>query len=135
MKTLILLAGAAMLATTGPALAKPGHAKHGNKGQHARVLDHGQGGQFGFGRGGCPPGLAKKNPQCMPPGQHKKIFAVGQRLPLGYDAYTPYDQIPYDLRRQYGLGDDSRYIYRDDYLYRVDPTTLIVQQVLQGLLR
>jgi hypothetical protein len=133
MKTLILLAGAAMLATTGPALAKPGHAKHGNKGQHARVL--GQGGQFGFGQGGCPPGLAKKNPQCMPPGQYKKRFNVGQRLPYGYNGYTPYNQIPYDLRQQYGLSNDYRYVYQDDYLYRVDPTTMIVQQVLQGLLR
>ena len=31
-------------------------------------------------RGFCPPGLAKKNNGCMPPGQAKK-WAVGQRLP------------------------------------------------------
>lgn len=31
-------------------------------------------------RGHCPPGLAKKNNGCMPPGQAKK-WAVGQRLP------------------------------------------------------
>ncbi|MHB1219294.1 MAG: hypothetical protein ACYC1L_13955 [Alphaproteobacteria bacterium] len=31
-------------------------------------------------RGRCPPGLAKKNNGCMPPGQAKK-WAVGQRLP------------------------------------------------------
>jgi hypothetical protein len=132
MKTLILLAGAAMLATTGPALAKPGHAKHGKKGQHSRSVDYRH---FGYGQGACPPGLAKKNPQCMPPGQYKKRFQVGQRLPYGYDSYTPYNQIPYDLRRQYDLSNDYRYIYQDDYLYRVDPTTLIVQQVLQALLR
>ncbi len=132
MKTLILVAGAAMLATTGPALAKPNHAKHGNKGQHARVLDHGF---SGYGQGACPPGLAKKNPRCMPPGQYKKRFEVGQRLPYGYNSYIPYNQIPYDWRQQYGLSDDYRYVYQDDYLYRVDPTTLIVQQVLQGLLR
>ncbi len=134
MKTLFLLAGAALLASTGPAVAKPNHSKH-NKGQHARALDHGQGDTFGYGRAGCPPGLAKKNRECMPPGQYKKRFEVGQRLPYGYNGYTPYSQIPYDLRRQYGLSDDDRYVYQDDYLYRVDPTTLIVQQILQGLLR
>ena len=39
----------------------------------------------------------------MPPGQVKKLFNVGQRFPRGYNRWTPYDQIPYDLRRQYGL--------------------------------
>ena len=127
MKTLILLAGAAALVSTGPAFAKPNHAKHANKHQH--VL-----GAQGYGVGGCPPGLAKK-PQCMPPGQHKKLFNVGQRLPNGYNNYTPYNQIPYDLRRQYGLNDGDRYIYRDDYIYRVDPTTMVVEQVLNAILR
>jgi Ni/Co efflux regulator RcnB len=30
---------------------------------------------------GCPPGLAKKNNGCLPPGQAKKRYAVGTRLP------------------------------------------------------
>lgn len=29
----------------------------------------------------CPPGLAKKNNGCMPPGQAKKQWAIGQPLP------------------------------------------------------
>ena len=122
MKKLLLLAGAAALVTAaGPALAKPGHGKHhGKHGNHAAM-------------GHCPPGLAKKG--CMPPGQAKKLYNVGQRLPQGYNSYTPYNQIPYDLRDRYDLDDDYRYIYRDDYLYQVDPKTMIVQQVLQALLR
>lgn len=32
-------------------------------------------------RAGCPPGLAKKNNGCLPPGQAKKRYAVGTRLP------------------------------------------------------
>jgi len=33
---------------------------------------------------GCPPGLAKKNPPCVPPGQAKKgVAVVGQALPPG----------------------------------------------------
>ena len=34
----------------------------------------------------CPPGLAKKNNGCMPPGQAKK-YAVGQPLPTGVVFY------------------------------------------------
>lgn len=32
-------------------------------------------------RGHCPPGLAKKHNGCLPPGQAKKRWVVGQRLP------------------------------------------------------
>ena len=123
MKTLILLAGAAALVSTSPALAKSGKGQ-GNP--HA--------GHVGYGTGGCPPGLAKKNNGCLPPGQAKKLFNVGQRLPYGYNSYTPYGSIPYDLRRQYDLNDNYRYIYRDDYLYQVDPTTLVVQRILNAIL-
>lgn len=35
----------------------------------------------------CPPGLAKKNNGCMPPGQAKK-WHVGQPLPAGVAVYT-----------------------------------------------
>lgn len=31
--------------------------------------------------GNCPPGLAKKNNGCLPPGQAKKLWAIGQPLP------------------------------------------------------
>ena len=34
-----------------------------------------------YGPEGCPPGLAKKHNGCLPPGQAKKRYAVGQRLP------------------------------------------------------
>src|SRR5919198_4132681 len=34
-----------------------------------------------YGRGKCPPGLAKKHNGCLPPGQAKKRYIVGQRLP------------------------------------------------------
>jgi Ni/Co efflux regulator RcnB len=78
-----------------PAAAKDkghdnGKGKHGAP--HAEDQDHGN--QFGdrdraairdyyvdAGRGGhCPPGLAKKNNGCLPPGQAKK-WQLGQRLP------------------------------------------------------
>jgi hypothetical protein len=33
-----------------------------------------------FAAGNCPPGLAKKNNGCLPPGQAKKLWAIGQPL-------------------------------------------------------
>ena len=50
-------------------------------------------------RGGkCPPGLAKKNNGCMPPGQAKK-WRVGQRLPAGV-VYYP---VPQPVVMQLGM--------------------------------
>src|SRR6478609_10589121 len=123
MKSILFLAGLGAFASTAPAFAKPDHAGH-----------VGYGNAY-YGGGGCPPGLAKKHNGCLPPGQAKKLYNVGQRLPYGYNGFTPYSQIPYDLRRQYGLNDNYRYIYNDNYLYQVDPTTMIVSQVLNAILR
>jgi len=66
----------------------------------------------------CPPGLAKKHNGCLPPGQAKKMYRLGDRfersrfsalaLPAGYrDLY--YDTPAYNYR--YG---DEGYIYRVD---------------------
>lgn len=91
--TLLALAIAALAA--GPALAGNGHGKggkHGSRGPDGVVQvdqQHGKHpGRHGHhrlahdhdGPRGCPPGLAKKNNGCMPPGQAKKL-AVGQSLP------------------------------------------------------
>jgi hypothetical protein len=123
MKYALLLAAAAALGFAGPAAAKPGHG-------------HGHGHDaYGYGLGGCPPGLAKKHNGCMPPGQARKMFRVGQRYDLGYGSRYAYRQIPYDLRQRYDLDPYSRYYYGNGYLYRVDPRTLLVQQVISALLR
>jgi hypothetical protein len=128
MKQLFLIAGAAALFAAGPAFAKPDHAKvHGNS--HARHS------QMGYGVGGCPPGLAKKNNGCMPPGQARKLYNVGQRWPGQYGYAWNYNQIPYDLRQQYGFDPRANYYYGDGYLYRVDPKTMLIQQVVSALLR
>jgi hypothetical protein len=136
MKKLILVAGAALLAFTGPALAKPGNGHgHGNAGHgHAAVIP---GSPVGYGVNGCPPGLAKKAVPCVPPGQAKKLFGLGQRVPLGYQGLLGYNSLPYTLRNYYGpqLDPRSRYIYDNNYIYRVDPRTLMVQQILSALIR
>jgi len=121
MKQMLLLAGAMALSVAGPAVAKPGNG-HG--------YGHGQG--QGYGVGGCPPGLAKKG--CIPPGQAKKMFGVGQRLPLGYANPYSFNRIPYDVRRRYGLSPYGTYYYGDGYLYRVNPRTMLIQQAIGALL-
>jgi len=109
-------------------MAKPGNG-HGNS--HAYGLE----GPVGYGHGGCPPGLAKKAIPCVPPGQAKKLYNIGQRLPLGYGSPLAYGQIPYDLRSQYGLNPYGNYYYGDGYLYGVDPRTMLIRQVVAALLR
>jgi hypothetical protein len=128
MKQLLLFAGLAALGIAGPAAAKPGNG-HGNS--HAYDLQ----GPVGYGHGGCPPGLAKKAIPCVPPGQAKKLYNVGQRFPAGYGSALGYNQIPYDLRSQYGLNPYGNYYYGDGYLYRVNPRTMLIQQVVAALLR
>ena len=135
MKHLFILAGASALAFAGPAFAKPGQGHGNGHGNGYGYDDHGKGGLYGYGVGGCPPGLAKKHNGCMPPGQARKLYRVGQRFPLSYGNRWSYNQIPYDLRRQYGFEPDDRYYYGDGYVYRVDPKTMLVSQVLSALIR
>ena len=134
MKHLLILAGASALAFAGPAFAKPGQGHGNGHGNGYGYDDHGKGGLYGYGVGGCPPGLAKKHNGCMPPGQAKKLYRIGQRFPLSYGNRWSYNQIPYDLRRQYGFDPDDRYYYGDGYVYRVDPKTMLIQQVVSALL-
>jgi len=131
MRHLMMLAGAASLAFAGAAVAKPGHG-HG-KG-HGYGYAYGERGPVGYGVGGCPPGLAKKHNGCLPPGQAKKLYR-GEHYPSGYGTLFAYRQIPYDLRRRYDLEPYDRYYYSNGYLYRVNPRTMLIEQVISALLR
>ena len=128
MRISMMLACAAAVAFAGPTTAKPGNG-HGHGYGHG--YGYGERGPRGYGVGGCPPGLAKKG--CMPPGQAKKLYR-GQRWHSGYGRPYAYRSIPYDLRRRYGLSAYGRYYYSDGYLYRVDPRTMLIQQVISALL-
>ena len=85
-----------------------------------------------YGGAACPPGLANRNPPCVPPGQARRAFRVGQTLPGSYSYYTPYDtllgRIPEAYRDDIPTG--YRYIYRDDAVYVVDPTTRVVRSII-----
>jgi hypothetical protein len=133
MNRMMIIAGLAAIAVAAPAAANPGNG-HG-KGKAHNSYAYGANGPVGYGVGGCPPGLAKKNNGCLPPGQARKLYSVGQRLPYGFGGYTPYNQIPYDLRSQYNLDPYGRYIYDQNYLYRVDPATQVVSSILRAIVR
>jgi len=142
MKQLIILAGAAALGFAGPALAKPGNGhgngngnSHGYDNSRGYDNDRGRGDLYGYGSGGCPPGLAKKNNGCLPPGQAKKRYGIGQRYSSNYGNLWSYNQIPYDLRQRYNFDRNDRYYYGDGYVYRVNPRTMLVEQVVSALLR
>jgi hypothetical protein len=152
MKHTLLIAGAAALIAAAPALAKPGNGQGQGKGQgHSKIHgnakhvdskhaakvhdNHGKGTLYGYGRGGCPPGLAKKNNGCMPPGQFKKLFSAGQILPATYGNRWSFNQIPTDLRANYGFRPNARYYYGDGYLYQVDPRTMLIQRAVNAIVR
>lgn len=143
MKELILIAGAAAIALGTPAGARPdkGHAKHGKvqveKSKSKHIVTTRNGGRMYAldARGHCPPGLAKKDNGCMPPGQAKKLYEVGQRYNRNSGNLWSYNQIPYDLRSRYDFDRDDRFYYNNGYLYQVDPRTMLIQQVVSALLR
>lgn len=56
-------------------------------------------------------------------------LAVGQPLPAGYDVYN----LPYAYRDQYQDSPEHWYRYNDGYIYQVDPTTRLIQAVVQAL--
>jgi hypothetical protein len=160
MNKLILFAGVGAFAFGTPAVAQHGNGRgngHGNQGNTHSEMSHGKayaksngrayaksssshahGGNrlYAFNdRGNCPPGLAKRNNGCLPPGQARKTYNVGQRYNRNFGNLWAYNEIPTDLRSRYDFSQSDRYYYRNGYLYQVDPKTMLVQQVISALLR
>lgn len=65
----------------------------------------------------CPPGLAKKNPPCIPPGQAAKMprYRVGDRIMRDYALILNPEH--------YGLDRGETYYDVDGYVFRVDRET------------
>ena len=80
-----------------------------------------------YGRGNCPPGLAKKNNGCLPPGQAKKRYVVGQPLPSG----IVLGELPRELTARLGaVPAGYRYGLLDgDVLILAVPTRLVVDAI------
>ena len=68
---------------------------------------------------GCPPGLAKKNNGCLPPGQARKVVALNDQQ-LNWSRYSSW----------FSQGQSSDWRYDQGYAYRVNPTSNLVQSVI-----
>ena len=73
--------------------------------------------RLGWGAGGCPPGLDRKNNGCLPPGQAARF--IGQPL-IAATRFAALDPLPRSFRNLYWDDDDYYYRYGGGYLYRVD---------------
>ncbi len=78
--------------------------------------------------GHCPPGLAKKNPPCVPPGQAKKGYGVGDRFPDEYTALR--DPWKYRLPK---LGRNESYYRVGNTFFRVDQNTREILQLIEAV--
>ncbi len=94
------------------------------EGDNVRVLARSFGG-FGGGRyDNCPPGLARKDNGCLPPGQARKY--LGARIEQDYA-----DQlVPYQYRSWYRDDNDYFYRYGDDRIYRVSRSNNLIDGII-----
>lgn len=82
--------------------------------------------RIGFNRRFCPPGLARQNRWCLPPGQLRHA-RIGQRLPVARVRYNIPD------RYRYRFVDGDRWFWRYDnsgYVYRIDNRTMVVNRIV-----
>lgn len=84
-----------------------------------------------YGRGHCPPGLAKKRNGCMPPGLAKKRYTIGAPLPPGVVLVA----LPIDLSQRLGAPPRGyRYGIVDGDVVKLAVGTLLVVDALGGML-
>jgi hypothetical protein len=84
------------------------------------------------GRGNCPPGLAKKQNGCLPPGQAKKRYVVGHTVPQGVVVGT----LPAELSVRIGpVPPGYRYGILDGDLVKLAAGTMLVVDAIEGLVR
>ena len=85
-----------------------------------------------YGRGNCPPGLAKKNNGCLPPGQAKKRYVVGQPLPAGLVVAD----LPRDLALRLGSAPAGyRYGLVDGDFVKLAVGTMLVVDAIDSFVR
>ncbi len=140
MKRFLIALFIAALAAS-PALAKNNKGNNGNGNGHNKEYSY----EYGDGHKGhgndrdilrgyvighykkhCPPGLAKKNPPCIPPGQAKK-FEVGSRLPEHGWNYVPEDIVGELAPPPRG----ARYVRMDKNVYLITEGTRKVVEAIE----
>ena len=82
------------------------------------------------GRDNCPPGLAKKNNGCLPPGQAKKAYAIGRAVPPSVIVR----ELPPELSVRLGPAPRGyRYAVVDGDLVKLALGTALVVDAIEGL--
>jgi hypothetical protein len=94
-------------------------------------------GQPNYGGNTCPPGLAGRDPACVPPGQADRTFRQGQRLPDNYRYFTDLANIDISttLRNSISTQYPSnayRYVFNGDSIYVVSRTNNTVTAVIDA---
>jgi hypothetical protein len=85
-----------------------------------------------YGRASCPPGLAKKNNGCLPPGQAKKRYVVGRVLPRT----IVYETAPTVLvQRLTPLPTGYQYVMVDGDLLKLAVGTRLVVDAIHAFVR
>ena len=139
MKGLAAWVAVAILATSGPAFAdKPKGKGKSHDAENAVLFSVAQreAAQAYFvqkhGKGGCPPGLAKKGNGCLPPGQAKKRYSVGRAVPQG----VVVEAVPAELSARIGPAPGGyAYAILDGDLVKLAVGTMLVVDAIEGLVR
>ncbi len=83
-----------------------------------------------YSAGRCPPGLAKKGNGCLPPGQAKKLWVVGQPLP----PTVLYEPLPPVVTQQLApVPPGYGYVRVDNDVLLMDMTNRMVADVINDL--
>lgn len=83
-----------------------------------------------YSAGRCPPGLAKKGNGCLPPGQAKKLWVVGQPLPPA----VIYEPVPRAVVQQLApVPPGYDYVRVDNDVILMDMTNRMVADVVNDI--
>jgi hypothetical protein len=83
-----------------------------------------------YSAGRCPPGLAKKGNGCLPPGQAKKLWVIGQPLPPA----VIYEPVPRAVVQQLApVPPGYDYVRVDNDVLLMDMTNRMVADVVNDL--
>jgi hypothetical protein len=83
-----------------------------------------------FSAGRCPPGLARKGNGCLPPGQAKKLYVIGQPLPPA----VVYQPVPPAVVQQLApVPPGYEYVRVDDDVLLMDKANRMVADIVNDL--
>jgi hypothetical protein len=121
-KVFLALGAAAVALSATPAMADR-NGNHGNR-HHARVCAK-------WRHGNC---VRWDNHGYRVSSARHAQWNNGYRFGPRY-SYTTYSAIPRPIVSQYSLSPDYRYVYRDNYVYVVNPRTYAIERVIDALTR